>query len=126
MPFAGHFLELVQRSCHGDSEGYEGWSGPFLLEVHRYCAPASCLGASVCSADVYCAPKVSQFFYDEGIHILTTGFPIVPLDRGAMVRISLSAAHTDAQIERLLDVFRKLRDTPYCIPQQPGRQRCPT
>jgi len=75
--------------------------------------------------DVYCAPKVSQFFFDEGIHILTTGFPIIPLVRGAMVRISLSAAHTDAQIERLLEVFRKLRETPYCIPQAPGRQRAP-
>jgi 7-keto-8-aminopelargonate synthetase-like enzyme len=61
--------------------------------------------------DVYAAPKVSQFFYDEGIHILTTGFPIVPLSRGAMVRISLSATHTDAHIDRLIDVFRKLRNT---------------
>jgi glycine C-acetyltransferase len=64
--------------------------------------------------DVYAAPKVSQFFFEEGIHILTTGFPIVPLARGAMVRISLSAAHTDAQIERLLEVFRKLRSSPLC------------
>ena len=75
--------------------------------------------------DVYCAPKVSQFFFDNGIHILTTGFPIIPLDRGAMVRISLSAAHTDAQIERLLEVFRQLRETSYCTPQTPGRQRAP-
>jgi len=59
--------------------------------------------------DVYSAPKVSQFFFDEGIHILTTGFPIVPLSRGAMVRISLSPAHSDAQVERLLEVFKKLR-----------------
>ena len=59
---------------------------------------------------------MSQFFFDEGIHILTTGFPIVPLARGAMVRISLSAAHTDAQIERLLEVFRKLRNSPLSPP----------
>ncbi len=62
--------------------------------------------------DVYAAPKVSQFLFDEGIHVLTTGFPIVPLARGAMVRISLAATHTDAQIERLLEVFRKLHDSP--------------
>lgn len=75
--------------------------------------------------DVYAAPQVSQFFFDEGIHILTTGFPIIPIDRGAMVRISMSAAHTDAQIERLLDAFRKLREVPYCKTRAPGEGRCP-
>ena len=75
--------------------------------------------------DVYAAPQVSQFFFEEGIHILTTGFPIIPIDRGAMVRISMSAAHTDAQIERLLDAFRKLRDVPYCKTRAPGAGRCP-
>jgi 8-amino-7-oxononanoate synthase len=53
--------------------------------------------------------RISQFFYDEGIHILTVGFPVVPMARGSMVRISLSAGHTDAQIERLMAAFRKLR-----------------
>lgn len=75
--------------------------------------------------DVYCAPEVSQFFFDEGIHILTTGFPIIPIDRGAMVRISMSAAHTDSQIERLLKAFRKLREVPYCKTRTPGEGRCP-
>ena len=75
--------------------------------------------------DVYAAPQVSQFFFDEGIHILTTGFPIIPIDRGAMVRISMSAAHTDEQIERLLDAFRKLREVPYCKTRAPGEGRCP-
>ena len=64
-------------------------------------------------------------FFDEGIHILTTGFPIIPIDRGAMVRISMSAAHTDEQIERLLDAFRKLREVPYCKTRAPGEGRCP-
>ncbi|HWC91396.1 MAG TPA: aminotransferase class I/II-fold pyridoxal phosphate-dependent enzyme, partial [Pirellulales bacterium] len=40
------------------------------------------------------AVRVSQFFYDEGIHILSVGFPVVPMARGAMLRISLSASHT--------------------------------
>jgi glycine C-acetyltransferase len=61
--------------------------------------------------DVYSAPKISQYFFDEGIHILTVGFPVVPLSRGAMVRISLSASHTDTQVERLLAAFRKLKQT---------------
>ena len=75
--------------------------------------------------DVYAAPHVSQFFFEEGIHILTTGFPIIPIDRGAMVRISMSAAHTDDQLDRLLDAFRKLRETPYCKTRVPGEGRCP-
>ncbi|QDU87637.1 8-amino-7-oxononanoate synthase/2-amino-3-ketobutyrate coenzyme A ligase [Pirellulimonas nuda] len=53
-------------------------------------------------------PEVSQFFYDEGVHILTVGFPVIPQSRGAMVRISLSATHADSQIDRLMAAFRKL------------------
>ena len=55
------------------------------------------------------AARVSQFFYDEGIHILTVGFPVVPMSRGLMLRISLSAGHSEAQVERLMAVFRKFR-----------------
>jgi len=55
------------------------------------------------------APQISQFFFEEGIHILTVGFPVIPLSRGSMVRIALSATHTDAQVDRLMDVLRKLR-----------------
>ena len=60
--------------------------------------------------DVYRVPEVSQFFFNEGIHILTVGFPVIPLSRGALVRISLSASHTDEQLERLLQAFAKLRE----------------
>jgi 8-amino-7-oxononanoate synthase len=59
--------------------------------------------------DVYRVPDISEFFYEEGINALVVGFPVIPLTRGAMVRISLTAAHTDAQIEHLLDSFRRLR-----------------
>lgn len=55
------------------------------------------------------AARVSQFFYDEGIHILTVGFPVVPMSRGLMLRIALSASHTEAQVERLMAVFRRFR-----------------
>ncbi|HEY5314824.1 MAG TPA: aminotransferase class I/II-fold pyridoxal phosphate-dependent enzyme [Pirellulales bacterium] len=61
------------------------------------------------TGDLQEAAHVSQFFYDEGIHILSVGFPVVPMSRGSMLRISLSASHTDAQIERLLAAFRKFR-----------------
>lgn len=67
--------------------------------------------------DMYQVGRVSQFFFDEGIHILTVGFPVIPVTRGAMVRISLSAIHTPEQIERLLGAFRKLRDV--LQPSQP-------
>ncbi|HEX3654805.1 MAG TPA: aminotransferase class I/II-fold pyridoxal phosphate-dependent enzyme [Pirellulales bacterium] len=61
------------------------------------------------TGELHEAAQVSQFFYDEGIHILSVGFPVVPMSRGSMLRISLSASHTDAQIERLLAAFRKFR-----------------
>jgi 7-keto-8-aminopelargonate synthetase-like enzyme len=59
--------------------------------------------------DLQTGPGISRFFYEEGIHILTVGFPVVPLSKGAMVRIALSATHTDAQIDRLIEAFGKLR-----------------
>jgi 8-amino-7-oxononanoate synthase len=60
--------------------------------------------------DVYSVPKVSQFFYDEGVNVLVVGFPVIPLTRGAMVRISLTSAHTDEQVDQLLGSFRRLKD----------------
>jgi 8-amino-7-oxononanoate synthase len=77
------------------------------------------------AGDVYSVPRISQFFYDEGIHILTVGFPVIPLSRGALVRISLSAAHTDEQIERLLGAFRKLRKLPDFNMPTPNGRKCP-
>jgi 7-keto-8-aminopelargonate synthetase-like enzyme len=55
-------------------------------------------------------PRVSQHFFDKGIHILAVGFPVVPLSHGAMVRISMSAIHTDQQVDQLLEAFRSLRN----------------
>ncbi len=54
-------------------------------------------------------PRVSQYFFQQGIHILAVGFPVIPMSQGAMVRISLSAIHTDQQVDRLMDAFRGLR-----------------
>ena len=39
----------------------------------------------------YSVPGISQFFFEEGIHILVAGFPAIPMSRGALVRIALSA-----------------------------------
>lgn len=68
------------------------------------------------------AARVSQFFYDEGIHILTVGFPVVPMSRGLMVRISLSASHSDEQIDRLMAVFRKFRSQSKSWPAAGGQR----
>lgn len=54
-------------------------------------------------------PRISQYFFDRGIHILAVGFPVVPQSHGAMLRIALSAIHTDKQIDQLMDAFRGLR-----------------
>lgn len=72
------------------------------------------------AGDVLSVGRISQFFFDRGIHILTVGFPVIPMSRGALVRISLSAIHTDAQIQRLLETFRKLRSVLPSQPHVPG------
>lgn len=55
------------------------------------------------------AINLSKFLEDEGILAPAIRPPTVPTN-SARVRLSLSAAHTEEQIERLLAVLRKWRD----------------
>jgi 7-keto-8-aminopelargonate synthetase-like enzyme len=108
----GRLFELIARVKDGLTEmGYE------LVESDQ---PFPLILVKV--GDVYSVPRVSQFLFDAGIHVLTVGFPVIPIFRGAMVRISLSAAHTDEQVSQLLDAFRKLRDV---VRPQSGAPRTP-
>jgi glycine C-acetyltransferase len=43
----------------------------------------------------------------EGIYVIGFFFPVVPKDT-ARIRVQLSAAHTDAQIDKALAAFAKV------------------
>lgn len=52
--------------------------------------------------------RMSDRLLEMGIFVVGFGFPVVP-EGHARLRVQMSAAHTDAQIERSLDAFEQLR-----------------
>ena len=54
------------------------------------------------------AIRLSTRLLELGVFVTGFGFPIVP-EGTARLRVQMSAAHTDAHMERALDAFRTLR-----------------
>jgi glycine C-acetyltransferase len=54
------------------------------------------------------AIRLSDKLLEKGIFVVGFGFPVVP-EGHARLRVQMSAAHTDAQIERSLNAFDQLR-----------------
>lgn len=58
--------------------------------------------------DTAAAIRLSDRLLEMGIFVVGFGFPVVP-EGHARLRVQMSAAHTDAQIERSLEAFASLR-----------------
>jgi glycine C-acetyltransferase len=58
--------------------------------------------------DTAAAIRLSNRLLDMGIFVVGFGFPVVP-EGHARLRVQMSAAHTDAQIDRSLEAFATLR-----------------
>jgi glycine C-acetyltransferase len=54
------------------------------------------------------AIRMSDRLLELGVFVVGFGFPVVP-EGHARLRVQMSAVHTDAQIERTLDAFEKVR-----------------
>ena len=54
------------------------------------------------------ALRSSERLLEMGVFVVGFGFPVVP-EGTARLRVQMSAAHTDAQIDTALDAFRRLR-----------------
>ncbi len=54
------------------------------------------------------AIRLSNRLLELGVFVVGFGFPVVP-EGGARLRVQMSAAHTDAQIDRALEAFATLR-----------------
>ena len=50
---------------------------------------------------------VGRFLFDNGIYVTLAAYPLVPRDEVGF-RIQMTAANTDAEVEQLLDVLRRL------------------
>jgi 8-amino-7-oxononanoate synthase len=62
---------------------------------------------------------VGRFLFDEGIYVTLAAYPLVPRDEVGF-RIQVTAANTDAEIEHLTDVLRRLTNR---FDLQPARNR---
>jgi glycine C-acetyltransferase len=53
------------------------------------------------------AHSMAERLLDEGIYVIGFSFPVVPRGK-ARIRVQISAAHTDEQIDRAVSAFRKV------------------
>ena len=58
--------------------------------------------------DTATAIRMSERLLAMGVFVVGFGFPVVP-EGHARLRVQMSSEHTDAQIERTLDAFDRLR-----------------
>ena len=59
--------------------------------------------------DAKLAARIADALLDEGIYVIAFSYPVVPKDK-ARIRVQLSAAHTEEQIDRLIAAFVKVRE----------------
>jgi glycine C-acetyltransferase len=53
------------------------------------------------------AVDLARAMLDEGIYVIGFSFPVVPKGL-ARIRVQLSAAHTDSEIDRAIDAFTRV------------------
>lgn len=52
------------------------------------------------------AQALARKLFDEGIYVIAFSYPVVPIN-AARIRVQISADHTEAHIDRLVESFRK-------------------
>jgi len=57
--------------------------------------------------DAKLAQEMASLLLEEGIYVIGFFYPVVPKEK-ARIRVQLSAAHTEAQIDRAVDAFIKI------------------
>ena len=72
-------------------------------------APWVLLGLFLAAELIYCALQVNGPFLDEGIYVVGFSFPVVPSGQ-ARIRVQVSAAHSQQDLEFAIRAFTKVRD----------------
>ncbi|MEO8330503.1 MAG: glycine C-acetyltransferase, partial [Candidatus Nanopelagicales bacterium] len=73
-----------------------------------YLLPGEHAIVPVMFADAIEASRVAESLWDLGVYAVAFSFPVVPRDQ-ARIRVQLSAAHSDADIDRAVEAFIKAR-----------------
>ena len=63
--------------------------------------------APVMIGDAKLAQQFASDMLNEGIYVIGFSFPVVPKDQ-ARIRVQLSAAHTEQQINQCVNAFTKI------------------
>jgi glycine C-acetyltransferase len=61
------------------------------------------------------ASRVAQDLFDRGVYAVAFSFPVVPQGQ-ARIRVQLSAAHTDEDVDRAVDAFVAARSAVEAAP----------
>ena len=59
--------------------------------------------------DARLATDMANALFEEGIYVVGFSYPVVPLG-AARIRVQISAAHTDNDLDRALLAFKKVRE----------------
>ncbi|HVJ80398.1 MAG TPA: aminotransferase class I/II-fold pyridoxal phosphate-dependent enzyme, partial [Planctomycetia bacterium] len=87
---------LARRTRDGlKSLGYEALESPTAI-------------IPIIVGDTAKAISLSEKLLKKGVFVIGFGFPVVP-EGTARLRVQMSAAHTDAQIDRALEAFAALK-----------------
>jgi glycine C-acetyltransferase len=77
-----------------------------LTEIGFDLKPTKSAICAVMLYDAVLAKKMAELLLNEGIYVVGFSFPVVPKGE-ARIRVQLSAAHTQQQLDRALEAFRK-------------------
>lgn len=61
----------------------------------------------ICQLDYQLIGKMKKqifFFFPQGVYVIGFSFPVVPKGK-ARIRVQISAAHTESDIDRTVDAF---------------------
>ena len=57
--------------------------------------------------DAKLAQDIARDLLDEGIYVIGFSYPVVPKGQ-ARIRVQISAAHTDADLDKAVEAFTKI------------------
>lgn len=72
--------------------------------------------SAICAVMLYDAKLAKDFaekMLDEGIYVIGFSFPVVPKNQ-ARIRVQLSAAHTQEQLDACIEAFKKVKEMYEC------------
>jgi glycine C-acetyltransferase len=85
------------------------WFRAALTEAGFNIVPGTHPIVPIMLGDAVMAGKMAERLLDHGIYVIAFSFPVVPQGK-ARIRVQVSAAHTQEDLEKAVDAFKKAKD----------------